>query len=343
METIVPDGRGFGRFVGQRMAGCQPVFMLSGFVLYLPFASGERRLGAWPDVRRFYVRRAMRLLPLYYFSTLVLLVFYTQVNLADRQSYVQFFHFAFATFSFSATTFSPTGTNWVLWSLGVEIWFSVLFPVVLWFIKAAGWRNGLLAIVLASVATRIIGQLVATDLPRTQLNFISDSVFGRLDEFVLGMFAAHLYTHKKPAISGVASVLLAVPLMLAGMCLWSSWMKGELPSWSAGLFNVPLDVGMTLGLLAMVTQYQRIGRWLALWPLELMGPMCYSLYLWHGVAFLRLRPGVEGVGSYAAYLVLIGMISWFTYRYIEFRTIDDWRRLLPARSAEPSSSAVAMR
>lgn len=323
--------------------GVNLFFMLSGFVLYLPFASGDRRLGTWADIRRFYVRRAMRLLPLYYFSTLVLLVFYTQVNLADWRSYIQFFHFVFATFTFSATTFSPSGTNWVLWSLGVEIWFSVLFPFVFWFVRSMGWRNGLIAIVVVSVFTRIVGQLVAADLPRTQLNFISDSVIGRLDEFALGMFAAHLYVHKKRVMSGGVSVLLAAPLMFVGMHLWSSWMKGELPSWSAGLFNIPLDLGMTLGLLAMVTQYERLGRWLALWPLQLMGLMCYSLYLWHGVAFLRLRPSVEGVGSYAAYLGLIGMISWFTYRYIEFRSVDDWRQLLPARRAAPVSSAEAMK
>lgn len=320
--------------------GVNLFFVLSGFVLYLPFATGDRTLGAWQDIREFYLRRAMRLLPLYYFSTLILLVFYTQVNLGDRSAYVQFFHFVFATFSFSAATFSPAGTNWVLWSLGVEIWFSVLFPMVLWFLRSVGWRNGLITIILVSVAARVIGQLVAADLPRTQLNFISDSVIGRLDEFALGMFAAHLYTQKTRILPGRIGLLIAAPLMLLGMFLWSRWMVGEFAPWSAALFNVPLDLGMTLGLLVLVTQYERIGSWLAAWPLQLMGLMCYSLYLWHGVAFLKLRPHMDGPGTYAAYLVLVFLISWFTYRYIEFRSVDDWRRLLPARNAVRSGKAM---
>lgn len=322
--------------------GVNLFFVLSGFVLYLPFAAGDRKLSSWADIRRFYVRRALRLLPLYYFSTLVLLVFYTQINLSDWRSYVQFFQFVFATFSFSAVTFSPTATNWVLWSLGVEIWFSVLFPLVLWFLRSVGWRNGLVVILTVSLATRVAGQFVAADLPRTALNFISDSVVGRLDEFALGMFAAHIYTHKRFRLSASSGLLLAGPMIFLGMFLWTGWLAGSYAPWSAALFNIPLDLGMTLGMLVLVTHYEKIGKWLAFWPLQLMGLMCYSLYLWHGVAFLRLRPHVDGAGSYVAYLVLISLISWFTYRYIEFRSVDNWKRLLPVRAAPSMPPAVKL-
>jgi peptidoglycan/LPS O-acetylase OafA/YrhL len=49
-------------------------FILSGFVLFLPYAAGQRVMASWADVRHFYGRRFLRLMPLYYFAAVVILV-----------------------------------------------------------------------------------------------------------------------------------------------------------------------------------------------------------------------------------------------------------------------------
>lgn len=311
--------------------GVNLFFILSGFVLYLPYAMGRRSVTGWCDSKAFVMHRALRLLPLYYFSTAVLLVFYLQWNVGDWSTYGQIARYLTVTFGFSPTTFYPP-VNYVLWSLGVEIWFTVLFPVVVVVVRKFGWKYVLVAVLLMSASTRVIGQLVAEGPPRPalNLNFISDSALGRLDEFVLGMWAAYLYHNGHARKFGVGALAAGAILIFVGMALWKQWMGGHMPTWLAGLFNIPLDLGMVLCVMSLVGRENSLSNLVSAWPLQLMGMMCFSLYVWHGVAFLKLRPYIDSALAYLVYLALTFVISWFTYRYVEFRDVQDWRQLLPS-------------
>lgn len=49
-------------------------FVLSGFLLFLPYAKALLFAGRWPLTRTFYLRRALRIMPAYYLSLLILVV-----------------------------------------------------------------------------------------------------------------------------------------------------------------------------------------------------------------------------------------------------------------------------
>src|SRR5437667_12901091 len=57
-------------------------FVLSGFLLFLPFAKALLFEKKWPSVRQFYVRRVFRILPAYYLSLILMI-------LLLQQQYVQ--------------------------------------------------------------------------------------------------------------------------------------------------------------------------------------------------------------------------------------------------------------
>src|ERR1700689_3768513 len=57
--------RGGGSFLSYGWIGVPLFFVLSGFVLYLPYAEGGAKLATGADALNFYRRRAERLLPLY--------------------------------------------------------------------------------------------------------------------------------------------------------------------------------------------------------------------------------------------------------------------------------------
>src|SRR5438128_9190000 len=44
-------------------SGVHLFFVLSGFLLFMPYARALLDLGSWPSARKFYVRRALRILP----------------------------------------------------------------------------------------------------------------------------------------------------------------------------------------------------------------------------------------------------------------------------------------
>lgn len=49
-------------------------FVLSGFLLFMPYAKALLFAGRWPLARTFYLRRALRIIPAYYFSLFVLIL-----------------------------------------------------------------------------------------------------------------------------------------------------------------------------------------------------------------------------------------------------------------------------
>lgn len=304
--------------------GVNLFFFLSGLVLYLPYARGDRSMARWADARRFYANRARRLLPLYYLAAIVALLT-SGLTAGSSEFWRALASYVFILFPFQAHTFMPPG-NWVLWSIGVEIWFSVLFPAVLIAARRYGIWRILGAALLIAFATRWWGRSFLADHgARLVLHYVGDSVIGRLDEFVYGMAAAQLYARGwRPTFGAAAAGLAACVLSLT---LWGMWYRGELPYMVVAALNMPLDAGLVAVTLAVLA----VPRWpLAVaWPLEALGMMCYSIYVWHGALLYPFRPALAENLSYSApYVALTLMVSALSYRLVEFRG-RAWADILP--------------
>lgn len=59
---------------GLGFSGVSLFFILSGFLLFLPYARALLAGHPWPSARTFYLRRALRILPAYYVALIVLLI-----------------------------------------------------------------------------------------------------------------------------------------------------------------------------------------------------------------------------------------------------------------------------
>jgi len=112
--------------VSNGWTGVNLFFILSGFVLFLPYAAQRRGMASGADVWHFYRARFLRLMPLYYFAAAVVLVLAASVlgamaftglaiDLATMRFAVLPHHFGIA-------------INCPLWSIGVEVLFSLAFP-----------------------------------------------------------------------------------------------------------------------------------------------------------------------------------------------------------------------
>jgi peptidoglycan/LPS O-acetylase OafA/YrhL len=302
-------------------------FFLSGFVLYLPYASGNRQLHTRSAVLDFYSRRFMRLMPLYFFIWVVSLVFMSGLQLNDRSFYFAVLAYVSVLYPFHPQTFYPAG-NWVMWSIGLEIWFSVIFPVLVFMLSRWGWRRLLPVVLVGAFGVRLSGQLFSAAPEGQVLNFVSDSVLGRLDEFVLGMLAAHLYLTRRQLTAKWFPIGL---LLIAGAALlWAGWYHQFISPLVTPIANNLLDTGIFLCALHLLFHESKVRRMLSTAWLQLMGMMCYSIYMWHGIVQLRFAASYKrGVVEYAAYVGVVMALSFFTYRYVEFRKTPSWRALLP--------------
>ncbi len=316
-------------------------FIVSGFVLFLPYVRGKRRMTTRAALASYYGRRAARLLPLYYLVVIVCLLFNQTVDVTDPKFLKQVLGALTAGYCFSNHGFEPF-INGPLWSLSVEVWFSVLFPLFVVIADRYGVLRLLIATLVISFASRVLGNMVLVTSEGAYLP-LARGLPAHLDEFAMGMGLASLYHHghlARWAAWGSSAVAGGILLIGVAVC-WQAYvpLSQVVPAfqnlYQAGLFL------LTAGLLAAP------GAWSAKpftnRPIQVMGMMCYSLYLWHVPLRTPIFHALYAPMSHLAltlpiYLALVGAIAALSYRYIEFGRVADWRSLFLLRG--PSGVAL---
>jgi peptidoglycan/LPS O-acetylase OafA/YrhL len=299
--------------------GVNLFFILSGFVLYLPYSAKRRTMASLSDVLHFYRGRFLRLMPLYYFAGAVVLLLAGPILASDAFSGLAI---DLATVRFVTRPYHfVVAINFPLWSIGVEILFSIAFPVVVVAIARLGLLPTLAVALLAALAARVEGRL--WDVHPVGPNFLADNIFGRVDEFVIGMALARWHVEgripswvRRLIWPGVALVLIA----------WAGFYQCQyrgVPVVGMAFLNNILDVGLAGVLAASLAPGRNVHRVLTFVPLQVAGMMCYSLYIWHAPVLEAVQPSQ---GLLPALLVLF-VLAVFSYRYIEFGRVKDWRGL----------------
>src|SRR6185312_4510269 len=106
-------------------AGVTLFFVLSGLLLFLPYAKALLSEQPWPGTRLFYLRRALRIIPGYYFS-LAVIVLLAQPQYLEPQHWKEFILFPLFLMDSTRATFQQL--NGPFWTLAVEWQFYLLLP-----------------------------------------------------------------------------------------------------------------------------------------------------------------------------------------------------------------------
>ncbi|MDA9444702.1 hypothetical protein XH98_37765 [Bradyrhizobium sp. CCBAU 51745] len=323
--------------------GVNIFFVLSGFVLYLPYRTKKRAIGRLADLPHFYWHRAARLLPLYYTVVLVTVALHAKSPAGSHAWYLELGGLLSTLFIFVPHGFMPP-SNPVLWSVGVEIWFSLLFPLLILLTARFGLRRLLLLSVVICSAFVVAGHLIAVDRIGMFRPFVG-GIFGSCYQFIFGMLVCDLYVKSRDSVSlrrfQARGLLPGLLVMIAAI-----YLKDNGPWAVSILYATIFCAGFAMVLLAVLCGAWSANRLFEAWPIQVVGCMCYSIYAWHSIIMVEMIPPdtsplQDTLQLSLPYLAITILLSALSYRYIEFGHQRDWRSLFLLRNANSDELAGA--
>jgi peptidoglycan/LPS O-acetylase OafA/YrhL len=301
--------------VGGGFVGVDVFFVISGYLITSHLAGELKKTGTL-NFREFYARRARRLLPA---AGLLIAVVLTACalllsplelasaarNAAASALYMSNFWYIHSAWDYFAPG-SDTNPFLHTWSLAVEEQFYLVWPLMLLALSKIGGRRGVIGGIALVTIVSLIACWIFTDLKQPWAFYGSPF---RAWEFGIGGLACFV-TRRIPYAAVVSWIGLA--LMLAAGCLLDDHMV--FPGWRA---IIPA-VGTVLVLMCG-TETAGARRFLSLPPLQYVGQLSYSFYLWHWPVIVLARtlyPELGLAGRITALVIAFGL-SIASYKLVE--------------------------
>lgn len=248
--------------IGMGWFGVEIFFTLSGFIVALPFARRALQDGAAPDLGRYYLRRLTRIEPPYILSLTAMYLLSSKPGhfLADYLASLFYSH------QYIFATYNPFAN--VTWSLEVEVSFYILAPWITRVYRIKGnSRRWVLQLLLIGLSSYFADRWLTPHGPAR----IQNTLAIMIPYFLAGMLLADLYASGLIRRSALFGWDFAAAISVIGLI-------EAIPRnvhWLTPLMIMLLVAGIVGG---------RVANWfLRLRPVTLIGGMCYTLYLWHGV------------------------------------------------------------
>lgn len=334
--------------------GVDIFFVLSGFLITTLLLEERQKYGAI-SLRRFYIRRFLRLLPAMFTYVLAFLFLSSIVNYASRSLKIE------------AAIFSLTYTsNWAqafghpmeslplahLWSLAVEEQFYLLWPSALVLITRRRFSS-------ATVRWVLIGTIAAVFLWRLLLIWQGEGAIRiyhgtdtRIDELLIGCLVGVAFASKRvdrpsPSLFKLVSVGTVIALLVFGFT--ADIDEADTP-WFYGMFLPAIAAGIACLIhVVMTASWPRLNRALATRWLVYVGLISYALYLWHVLAIAILKYISEPTYSYLVKLgpalqpiafVLTFVLAAASYHLVEMPFLRLKKRFQPLGATKTDTEAV---
>jgi peptidoglycan/LPS O-acetylase OafA/YrhL len=300
-------------------AGVDLFFVLSGFLISgLLFAEWQKTGNL--NIRRFYIRRALKIYPAFYLFFGVTALITASAGVLRIGSF-----WAVALFVQNYVSTAALPAIWGhTWSLAVEEHFYLLLPPLLWLLARSGFR--LLPVCFALVAGAVLAMRFRAGwhLSGGELDIWYAPTHLRIDSLFFGVLLQWMRTFHPALFLSIARNRYSV-VPVAGAIA----MLAVFPLESQVMHTIGFTV-LYLGFGALLVMMVDRPPMRILNPLARMGGYSYSIYLWHRL-FAILIPH-SGLPAFALYLAL--SIAWgiLMAKLVELPALAVRDRLFPAKA-----------
>jgi peptidoglycan/LPS O-acetylase OafA/YrhL len=311
--------------------GVDVFFAISGFLITSLLAR-EIRKSDTVDLPRFWARRARRLLPaaiLVLIATVVIARFaFSPLRLkmfasgaAATSLYMGNFWFAYLSTDYLRATEAHFNPLLHYWSLCVEEQFYLLWPplilllVRVWGRKQRRDAGSLLIRGLAVVAVlSLAASILLTNRSQPWAFFGTPA---RAWEFALGGITALIVIRRSPQSNGLANALVALGVICLGTASVLFNDGTAFPGFAALLPVIGTCLVLSVSTRA---QHTPATTFLRVKPMQVIGDLSYSWYLWHWPVILLVQQSFAGaspilLGAIGALLSL--SLAWVTFVLVE--------------------------
>lgn len=302
-------------------SGVMLFFVLSGFLLFMPYAKAILFGNQWPSMRQFYLRRALRILPGYYVS-LGLIILWMQPQYLQPEHWKELGLFLTFTMDSSHLTFQKL--NGPFWTLAVEWQYYLLLPFLAmgfgWIVNKLGGKSlqrrwwtlmGCLAFMACwGVSSRYWGPYFSSYTPHhfppiilKGAIFFLYGISGKyLEDFAIGMIISSCYILSqqiatehplnwfKEGIHRYSLWLWGMGILtLFFMACWTGnyWYPHIMPFFDnlSSSYSQYHEFGLAFGyglcIMALLFGPGNLRRPLEWLPVRWLGNISYGLYMWH--------------------------------------------------------------
>jgi peptidoglycan/LPS O-acetylase OafA/YrhL len=315
----------------QGFYGVQVFFVVSGFLITTLLLREMERYGTI-SLRDFYIRRALRIWPLYY---AVLAIYVVNALIVERGTVraASFLHYvpSFATFTYTwfISANWPGGMFNLAWTLSAEEQFYFFWPIVLRFLRGI-WSS---VVLIGIIALKLAADHHLTDrvLPPGWLP--TRIVLSIAIAICLGVLLAQAL-HRKRGFRVLYLVLgwkWSAPVMLVAML---ACLAPARPPWLVAFVVTTALVGA-----CVVREDNGLAWFLRLRPVAFIGTVSYGMYLLNSLCLHGVRAVLRPIGveyPLVIFVITLGVtvaIAYLSHRYYESRFLALKERFSRLRSA----------
>jgi peptidoglycan/LPS O-acetylase OafA/YrhL len=327
-------------FVGSFNVGVDIFFLMSGFLItYLLLVEKERY--ARIDIKSFYMRRVLRIWPLYYFCVFMapVLTHYYDEPAAKMQAHLLFL----GNFNLAKHGWSSTAVNH-LWSICIEEHFYLVWPLLIAFVPRPKLTTAFGAVIFLSFLTRLYYFYFVPD----SYMYLYLHTLCRWDMLAMGALFAygHFYGYQLPRVpAAMRWMLYGAALLVFANDAYGNWDNVFLVSFKKYLFMgvVAFFIGNVL------FNPDSAVQWRERTIFHYFGKISYGIYMYHGFViflFARIFPSFH-TPLFIFWVVLTTLvISAASYELVEkpilrlkkyFDAFRQQRKLAAAPAAEAVS------
>ena len=321
--VLVPSPQLSVPFWAERIAmyggsGVTLFFVVSAFTLTMTMRlrSGEDGL-----IKKFYMRRFFRIAPLFYVLLLI-------TGIRDKLIFDVIHSWKVllvnGLFIYNLIPGQQESIVWAGWTLGVEMIFYIVFPLIYRFTK--DFRKSLIFLLFSLILSNIYNYLTPhyLEILNTPIGtYIHFSIFNQLPSFAVGIIVYYIYEYLHKG-EGNNNKDIAYIFLFGGLLGFAALLEDKVSFLIAGLYWQAIFYGLILLGFSLYPARLFVNRLSVFF-----GKISFSLYLNHPTIIFLLAPVYKTIYDYAyinslgyvisllVSVIIVTCVSYITYRLIE--------------------------